>query len=86
MRILNFQKFIQMNESELLHTKHLLGKTINEEDSKVYTYKMDNIVFDFTNLYALLGIDVNPDKSAERESEIDYRKEYSKLKDQTITA
>lgn len=88
MRILNFQKFIQMNESELLHTKHLLGKTINEEDSKVYTYKMDNIVFDFTNLYALLGIDVNPnvisssDKSTERESKIDYRKEYSKLKDE----
>jgi hypothetical protein len=49
---------------------------------------MDNIVFDFTDLYALLGIDVNPnvisssDKSTERESKIDYRKEYSKLKDE----
>lgn len=56
MRILNFENFVKLNEDTIIHKEMLIGKKINEEESKMFdpTFRNDGVVFDFTDLYALI--------------------------------
>jgi len=51
MRILNFENFVKLNEDTIIHKEMLIGKKINEEESKMFdpTFRNDGVVFDFTD-------------------------------------